>query len=90
MYHFAVRDQRGYVDDPRNTDNAWIETVCPLSLPTHSLSCSPFSCKVVVNFHDERGDLDSWVFEAGDDANAVRHVSCTLISGPMALNGASA
>ncbi|TMS35606.1 hypothetical protein L596_002972 [Steinernema carpocapsae] len=40
---------KGYVDDPRNTDNAWMETI-------------------VVNFHDDRGLLDTVKFKAGDDA----------------------
>jgi ADP-ribose pyrophosphatase len=33
---------KGYVDDPRNTDNAWMETVClkfPRTDLVHTLSC---------------------------------------------------
>lgn len=51
---FYIQVFRGYVDDPRNTDNAWIETV-------------------VVNFHDNNGDIMSRVpLQAGDDAESVR------------------
>lgn len=27
MTHFFVKVYKGYVDDPRNTDNSWMETV---------------------------------------------------------------
>ena len=63
----GVSVYRGYVDDPRNTDNAWMETVCSL----HANS-EPRCAQEALLFHDESGAASTLPLHAGDDAVNVR------------------
>ena len=57
---------QGYVDDPRNTDNAWMETQGIYTV----LRKKSESTLSAVNFHVDQEDLEK--LESGSDAKAVQ------------------
>ena len=59
---------RGYVDDPRNTDNAWMETVVLNfhdEAGTAVARCLTLSCSVLIMA------LSRFPLQAGDDAKVL-------------------
>ena len=49
----AVKVYRGYVDDPRNTDNAWMETVAVNFHDETGTDAAWFSCLLAACFHGD-------------------------------------
>ena len=60
----------GYVDDPRNTDNAWMETVAYNFHDDTGLKSSPFTALSIFNFFSGEG-VGRLKLSAGDDAGDV-------------------
>ena len=69
IFKIVLFSYRGYVDDPRNTDNAWMETV---AMNFHDSTGLLTNTKFEVCF-DQVHYL--WHIQAGSDATNVRWIS---------------
>ena len=81
LFSFPTELYKGYVDDPRNTDNAWIETIC------HGYRCNDELAKLLAfevetKFIVASGECSTEAFpctESGEDQWVTKWVSVSQV-----------